>query len=43
MMLKVVERSLCLFCPSEVVRLPEEPIKWESLFAELTYEAAKRC
>jgi hypothetical protein len=41
-MLKVVECGLRLFCPSEIVRLPEEPIKGESLFAELAYEAAKR-
>jgi hypothetical protein len=42
-MLKVVERGLRLFCPSEVVRLLEESIKGESLFAELAYKAAKRC
>jgi hypothetical protein len=42
-MLKVVERGLCLFCPSEVVHLLEEPIKGESLFTELAYKAAKRC
>jgi hypothetical protein len=42
-MLKVVECGMHLFCPSEVVRLPEEPIKGKSLFAELAYEAAKRC
>jgi hypothetical protein len=32
-MLKVVERGLRLFYPSKIVRLPEEPIKGESLFA----------
>jgi hypothetical protein len=41
-MLKVVEHGLRLFCPSKIVCLPEEPIKGESLFAELAYEAAKR-
>jgi hypothetical protein len=43
MTLKVVERGLCLFCPSEVVRFLEEPIEGESLFAELAYKAAKCC
>jgi hypothetical protein len=32
-MLKVIERGLRLFCPSKIVRLSEEPIKGESLFA----------
>jgi hypothetical protein len=40
---EVIERGLRLFYPSEVVRLPEELIKGESFFAELTYKAAKRC
>jgi hypothetical protein len=42
-MLKVIEHGLRLFCPSEVVRLPEEPIKGKSLFTELAYKTAKRC
>jgi hypothetical protein len=42
-MLKVVERGMHLFCPSEVVCLPEEPIKGESLFTELAYKADKHC
>jgi hypothetical protein len=40
--LKIVKRGMRLFCPCKMVRLPEEPIKGESLFAELAYEAAKR-
>jgi hypothetical protein len=32
-MLKAVECGLRLFYPSKIVRLPEEPIKGESLFA----------
>jgi hypothetical protein len=32
-MLKVIECGLRLFCPSKLVRLLEEPIKRESLFA----------
>jgi hypothetical protein len=42
-MLKVVKHGLRLFCPSEVVRLPEEPIKGKSLFTELAYKATKCC
>jgi hypothetical protein len=42
-MLKAVEHGLCLFYPSEVVRLPEELIEGESLFTELAYKATKSC
>jgi hypothetical protein len=42
-MLEIVERSLRLLCPLKVVCLPKQPIQGESFFAELAYEAAKRC
>jgi hypothetical protein len=43
MMLEIVERSLCLFYPLEVVYLLKQPIEGEGLFAKLAYEATKCC
>jgi hypothetical protein len=43
MTFEVVERDLRLFGPREVVCFLEQPVKRECFFAELAYEAAKRC